>query len=155
MLKATLTAQSRPSLQAKFDQYFARNVYRRVLGRVLWCALFAAAQCSAATRYFDTELSYVHEHNLAHASNMSEALEDDVVLARASANWLQPLESRSGLLASLAGEYQRYTHWQALSRALLSGQLVYRHKPSFAFNAPWFEAIVSGVLRQFDDSAMR
>lgn len=155
MLKATLTVQSRPSLQAKFNQNPAPNVYRRVLDRVLWCALFAAAQCPAATRYFDTELSYVHEHNLAHAAKMSRALDDDVVLARASANWLQPVESRGGLLASLAGEYQRYTHWQALSRALLSGQLVYRHKPSVAFNAPWFEASVGGVLRQFQDSAMR
>ena len=115
----------------------------------------AASPCLGAAPYFDTELSYLHEDNFAHAAHASAALDDDVLLARASVNWLVPTSARSGLLSSLAGEYQRYSRWQALSRAALAGQLSYRYKPYAAFNAPWLEANVSGALRQFQDSSIR
>ena len=143
------------SLQAKPQQH-AVSLYRRRLDRLLLCCtILIAAPAHSAAPYFDTELSYVHEDNFAHAARASAALDDDVMLARASVNWLLPTSAKGGLLASLAGEYQRYAHWQALSRAVLSGQLSYRYKPSADFNAPWLEASVSGALRQFQDSALR
>ena len=155
MLKPGLTRQSPLSLQAKINLDAALISTARLRDLVLGCLLLVAAQCHGATRYFDTELSYLHEDNLAHAARASEALNDDVVLARARVNWLVPVETKGGLLASLAGEHQRYTQWQALSRAALAGQLNYRYKPWAAFNAPWFEAGFAAVLRQFQDSAMR
>lgn len=129
-----------------------RARYRSLL---LTYLAIAASPCLAVAPYFDTELSYLHDDNFAHAAHGSAALNDDVLLARASANWLVPTSPRSGLLTSLAGEYQHYAHWQALSRAQLAGQLSYRYKPGAAFNAPWLEANISGALRQFQDSALR
>ena len=155
MLKASLTPQSPLPLPAKTNLPPVALLVRRWPRLVIYCLALASGQVHGVTRYFDAELSYVREDNFNHAARTFEALDDDVVLARASANWLLPVEPKGGLLASLAGEYQRYTHWQALSRALLSGQLTYRHKPSAAFDAPWFEFNLSGVLRQFEDSAMR
>ena len=155
MLKASPKPQSLLSLQAK-PQKHAVSLYRRYVGRLLLCCtILIAAPAHCAAPYFDTELSYVHEDNFAYAARASAALDDDVMLARASVNWLLPTSPKSGLLASLAGEYQRYAHWQAISRAVLSGQLSYRYKPSADFNAPWLEASASGALRQFQDSALR
>lgn len=155
MLNATLTPQSPPPVPAQIEHSSARFFTPRLARVLMGCSLLASAPSHGATRYFDTELSYIHEDNLAHAARASDALADDVVLARATANWLLPLAPNGGLLASLTGEYHGYAHWQALSRTVLAGQLVYRHKPSAAFNAPWLEASVSGGLRQFQDSAMR
>ena len=154
MLNASPKPQSSLSLQAT-TPIRAVSLYRRLGRVVMGCSILAASPCHGATPYFDTELSYVHEDNFAHAARASAALEDDVMLARASANWLQPTSPRGGLLAALAGEYQAYAHWSALSRVMLAGQLSYRYKPSTEFNAPWLEASVNGALRQFRDSAMR
>ena len=154
MLKASPKPQSSRSLQLTTPIH-AVSLCRR-LGRVmLCCSILAASPCHGDALYFDTELSYVHEDNVAHAARASATVDDDVMLARASANWLQPTSPRGGLLVSLAGEYQAYAHWSALSRATVSGQLSYRYKPSTDFNAPWLEVSASGALHQFRDSAMR
>ena len=154
MLNASPKPQSSLSLQAT-TPIRAVSLCRRLGRVVMCCSILAASPCHGATPYFDTELSYLYEDNFAHAARASEVLDDDVMRARASANWLRPTGAKGGLLASLAGEYQRYAHWQALSRALLSGQVSYRYKPSAEFNAPWLEASVNGALRQFQHSAMR
>ena len=119
------------------------------------CAMLATAPSYAVTRYYDTELSYVHEDNLGRAAASRDAVDDDFLLARGSANWLVPLTASSGVLASVASEYQRLARWQDLSRGALSGQLSYRYKPASAFNAPWFEASAFGTVRQFQDSTLR
>ena len=119
------------------------------------CAVLATTPAYAVTRYYDTELSYVHEDNLGRAAESQDAVDDDLLLARGSANWLVPLNATSGLLAVVAGEYQHLARWQDLSRGALSGQLSYRYKPASAFNAPWFEARVFGAIRQFQDSTLR
>lgn len=154
MLNASPKSQSSLSLQATTPIHVV-SLCRRLGRVVMYCSILAASPCHSATPYFDTELSYLYEHNFAYAARASEVLDDDVMRVRASANWLQPTSAKGGLLASLAGEYQRYAHWQALSRALLSGQVSYRYKPSAEFNAPWLEASINGALRQFQHSAMR
>lgn len=154
MLKSSPKPQSSLYLQLTTPIH-AVSLCRRLGRVVMCCSILAASPCHGDARYFDTELSYVHEDNVAHAARASAALDDDVMLARASANWLQPTSPRGGLLASLAGEYQAYTRWSALSRATVSGQLSYRYKPSTDFNAPWLEVSANGALHQFRDSAMR
>ena len=50
------------------------------------CAVLATTPAYAVTRYYDTELSYVHEDNLGRAAESQDAVDDDLLLARGSAN---------------------------------------------------------------------